>query len=122
MKFKIRTILLWAIIGFLLISSTLIHAVCDWFNIRFGVSFEEILFTITSPLNGSDISFMSEVIEYVLPFIIDTLLLFAVLLLLLIVLSFFINIQLDVIIGKLKCCVNFSKIYQTICLISVMAT
>lgn len=122
MKFKIRTILLWAIIGFLLISSTLIHAVCDWFNIRFGVSFEEILFTITSPLNGSDISFMSEVIEYVLPFIIDTLLLFAVLLLLLIVLSFFINIQLDVIIGKLKCCVNFSKIYQTICLISVLAT
>ena len=96
MKFKIRTILLWAIIGFLLISSTFIHAVCNWFNIRFGVSFEEILFTITSPLNGSDISFMSEVIEYVLPFIIDTLLLFVVLLLLFIVLSFFINIQLDV--------------------------
>lgn len=67
MKFKIRTMIFWIITILAYFLSVIITAVCDWFNIRFGVSFEEIIFTITSPLAGSDVSFLGEAVEFVIP-------------------------------------------------------
>lgn len=103
-------------------SSTIIGSVCDWFNMRFGVSFEEILFTLTSPLNGSDVSFFNEAIEYVMPSVIITLLLFVLILLFFIVLCCIISIQLDITIGKFKFKIGFLRVYQAICLIAISAS
>lgn len=69
MRIKIRTILFWGLVAILYLLSSVIQGACDWFNLRFGVSFEEILFTITSPLAGSDVSFLDEAVAYVLPYI-----------------------------------------------------
>lgn len=119
MKNKILTILFWVIFGIFLILATIIESVCDWFNMRFGVSFEEILFTVTSPLKGSDVSFFDEAVEYVMPSIITALLILVVILLLFIALYNIVNIQLDITIGNFKRKIEFHKIYQTICLIVV---
>lgn len=66
MKSKIKTVIFWIIVFLLYLFSIIIASVTDWFNFRFGVSFEEILFTITSPLAGSDVSFLGEAVEFVL--------------------------------------------------------
>ena len=67
MKFKVRTIVFWIGTVGIYILSVAVRSVVDWFNTRFGVSFEEILFTITSPLEGSDVSFLREALDYVFP-------------------------------------------------------
>lgn len=69
---KLHTVLFWGIIAIIYLLSVIINAVCDWFNMRFGVGFEEILFTITSPMEGSDVSFLGEAVEYVLQYIYNT--------------------------------------------------
>ena len=44
----------------------LIERICSWFNLTFGVSIEEILYTMTSPLVGADISFLDDAVNYCL--------------------------------------------------------
>ena len=58
---KVKNILFWLLLFILYVMSIIISSVTDWFNIRFGVSFEEILFTITSPLEGADVDFPTRV-------------------------------------------------------------
>lgn len=122
MKIKIRTILFWIISGILLVLSTIIVSVSDWFDMRFGVSFEEILFTITSPLSGSDVSFIDEAVEYVMPSIKTPLLILALLIALFVILYSIININLHLSIGKSKRTIQFYKIYQAVCLIAILTT
>lgn len=119
MKNKILTAFFWTLLGLFLILSTIISSLCDWFNIRFGVSFEEILFTVTSPLKRSDVSFFDEAFEYVIPSAITTLIIFIIVLLLFVLLYYIVNIQLNVTIGKFKFKIAFHKLYQIVCLIVV---
>lgn len=65
-KMKVKNILFWLLLFILYVMSIIIGSVTDWFNIRFGVSFEEILFTIISPLEGADVDFLDEAVQYVL--------------------------------------------------------
>ena len=64
---KIWDKLCWTFITIGLILAMVLSGVCDWFNLTFGVSLEEILFTVTSPLEGSDISFFDQAIQYLKP-------------------------------------------------------
>lgn len=64
---KISAVILWIFFSLLFLLPAIIDGVCDWYNIRFGVTFEEILFTITSPLAGADTDFLLEAIEYITP-------------------------------------------------------
>lgn len=65
-RMKIKTVIWGIIITLLYLLAVVVTALTDWFNVRFGVSFEEILFTITSPLEGSDVSFLGEAVDFVL--------------------------------------------------------
>ena len=78
MKNKIFTVLFWSVLGLFFLLATIVQSACNWFNMRFTVSFEEILFTITSPLNGSDVSFLNEAIDYILPSLKNALILIVV--------------------------------------------
>lgn len=68
---RICTILFWIFFSILFLLHAIINGACDWYNIKFGVTFEEILFTITSPLVGADVSFLNEAVIFTLPYITD---------------------------------------------------
>lgn len=120
MKNRIRRSIFWVFIGILFLVSLIIIATCDWFDMRFGVSFEEVLFTITSPLSGSDVSFLDEAVEYVITHISASLkILFLAIILVLFLRRVF--IQLHITVGKLKFHFDLYVIYQTLCIISVCA-
>ena len=122
MKIRLRTILIWFFTSLLLILAKIIYAVSDWYSLRFGVSFEEVLFTITSPLSGSDVSFIDEVIDYVIPFVINALAIVILLVLVFTILSRIIKVQIHMTIGKSKRTIGFHKIYQLICFVGVFTT
>lgn len=111
MRKKIKTIIFWLLIVIVYIMSVIITAACDWFNIRFGVSFEEILFTITSPLKGSDVSFLDEAVEYIFPYITDILPMVGVLVLLAIILKSVI-VLIDIRIKDIKIKLDLYKCYR----------
>ncbi len=46
---------------------TIISSLLDWYKDTFGVSFEEIIYTIKSPLKGADISFFREAVLRCIP-------------------------------------------------------
>lgn len=120
MKSKIRRFLLWIILSWFFLLSVIIHSACDWFDMRFGVSFEEILFTITSPLNGSDVSFLDEAVEYVISDILSILgpLLFFILIC---ILLRYIFVQIHIAIGKFHFNFDLYLLYRNICIVSVLA-
>lgn len=66
---KISAVVLWIFFSLLFLLPAIITGACDWYNIRFGVTFEEILFTITSPLAGADTDFLFEALEYITPYL-----------------------------------------------------
>lgn len=120
MKIKIRRISLWIMFSLFFLLSVIIHSLCDWFDIRFGVSFEEILFTITSPLNGSDVSFLDEAVKYVISDILP--MLGALLLLISIcVLLSYVLVQIHITVGKFHFNFDLYPLYRNICIISVLA-
>lgn len=114
MKIRISTIIFWIFFIILYLLHAVINGACDWYNMRFGVSFEEILFTITSPLVGADISFLDEAVEYTFPYILKALPL-AFLLILATFIFYKIIITLNIEIRKLKIKIDLRIIYQTIC-------
>jgi len=118
MKNKICLSFFWIAIGILFLLSNIIIATCDWFDMRFGVSFEEVLFTITSPLSGSDVSFLDEAVEYVIMHILPS---FKILFLAILLIIFLrrVFIQLHITIGKLKLHFDLHVIYQIVCVVSV---
>ena len=82
---------------------------------RFVVSFEEVLFTITSPLSGSDVSFLDEATEYVISNIAPA---FGTLiaLLFLVILLRRVYIQLHITLGKFKFNLDLHTLYQIFCI------
>ena len=116
MKNKIRPTLFWGILSIFFLLSQIIKSACDWFDMRFGVSFEEILFTITSPLSGSDVSFLGEATKYVISDIAPMFEILGTLLLLAIILRR-IRIQLHIETGKLHTNIDLHKLYQIVCLL-----
>lgn len=120
-KNKLRVVVFWILLSLLFIFSTVIESVCEWFNLRFGVGFEEILFTITSPLKGSDTSFFNEAVEYILPAMKICFFIIVTAVFLFIVFYCIVNIQFHVKIGKFKRTISFYKIYQTVSLVLVLA-
>ncbi len=118
MKGKISTILLWIFFVILCTLSVAVRGLSDWFNMRFGVSFEEILFTITSPMTGSDTSFFDEAVAYVLPIIKSTLIAVALILPIIVVLRlFFIGINIR--LGKKRICLDLYQIFKLVCFLVV---
>ena len=101
MKNKITLSLFWFFLGVFFLLSHIIKSACNWFDMRFGVSFEEVLFTITSPLAGSDVSFLDEATEYVISDIAPA---FGTLIVLLLLVIFLrrVFIQLQITLGKFK--------------------
>lgn len=65
LKAKIHSIGYWLLVLVVCVVATVINSVTEWYNTRFGVGLEEVLYTIMSPLNGSDTSFLNEAVEYV---------------------------------------------------------
>jgi phosphoglycerol transferase len=121
MKNKIFTVLFWSVLGLFFLLATIVQSACNWFNMRFTVSFEEILFTITSPLNGSDVSFLNEAIDYILPSLKNALILIVVFTVFVILLRMIV-IQLHITIGKLNFKVELYKLYQIICFIATFVS
>lgn len=119
MKVKIRRCFLWIMISLFFLLSVIIHSACDWFDMRFGVSFEEILFTITSPLNGSDVSFLDEAVEYVISDILPMLGTLLLLILICILLRY-VLVQIYITIGKFHFHFDLYSLYRNICVVSVL--
>lgn len=120
MKNKICAIIVYGIVALMFLLSVIIHGTTEWFDMRFGVSFEEILFTLTSPLNGSDVSFMDEAVEYVTPFVIEALLQLITSGLIILLLNI-ILIEFKVKVFHKTFCVTLCKLYQWACVIVVIA-
>lgn len=120
MKNKILTILCWTTIGFFFLLSTIIESLTTWFNMRFTVTFEEILFTLTSPLKGSDVSFLKEALDFMMPTFINHLILICILASFVIVLRIVI-VQLHITVGKLNIKLELYKLYQIICIVATFA-
>lgn len=57
----------YKIAGIFIFLALIISSICSWYNLTFGVKIEELLFTLTSPLDGADISFMKSVFKYCIP-------------------------------------------------------
>ncbi len=121
MKSRICTAIFWTILGFFLCVATVIKSSCDWFNFRFEVSFEEILFTITSPLEGSDVSFLDEAVEYVTPDLLSIIGVF-IMVLLIVVLLRVILIQIRIKIGKIMWKVDLYWLLKLVCFIVVFVS
>ncbi len=66
---RIKTVIYWIIFSILYLLHAIINGACDWYNIRFGVSIEEILFTLMSPMEGADTDFLGEAVTFTLPYI-----------------------------------------------------
>lgn len=122
-RMKIKT-LIWSIIVIILyLLSVIINAVTDWFNVRFGVSFEEILFTITSPLEGSDVSFLGEAIDFVMVevwAVIPILLIGIVISVIVLMLLGYVCAKVRVIIYKWSIVISFETIYKMGVLVMVL--
>ncbi len=116
MKIKIRTIIFWVIVAMIYLLSAIITGACDWFNLRFGVGFEEILFTITSPLAGSDVSFLDEAVEYVLPYVYAKIPVLLVCVVIIVILKK-IDICISVTVLKKRIKVHFYTVYKVLCVI-----
>lgn len=121
MKSRICTAIFWTILGFFLCVATVIKSSCDWFNFRFEVSFEEILFTITSPLEGSDVSFLDEAVEYVTPDLLSIIGVF-IMVLLIVVLLRLILIQIRIKIGKIMWKVDLYWMLKLVCFVVVFVS
>ena len=113
---KILDRLCWIFITIGLILAIVLTGVCDWFNLTFGVSLEEILFTVTSPLEGSDISFFEDAIQYLKPTFF-----YAFVVLLVLILSWIvfkkIKINISLVIKRKKFLFDFYKVYRGICFV-----
>lgn len=116
---KVLVALFWIILGLFFILAVIIEKVCDWFNIRFGVSIEELLFTLASPLEGSDVSFLEEAVEYVMPSLKAAFLILAVAILIVILIRKVI-VQISITIGKVNFNLSLYRVYQVACLVSVV--
>lgn len=114
MKIKIRTIIFWIIVAVIYLLSSIIKGTCDWFNLRFGVSLEEILFTITSPLAGSDVSFLDEAAEYVLPYVYAEISVLLACVVIIVILKK-VDIRISVDVAKRKLEVRFYTLYKWLC-------
>ncbi len=66
-------------IGFSLVLAYSVYIVCRWTVESFGVGIDEIVFTITSPLNGSDSNILKNALSMCLPRIIVVVLLYVLL-------------------------------------------
>lgn len=118
MKKKIGSIIFWILFSILYLLHAVINGACDWYNMRFGVTFEEIIFTITSPLIGADVSFLNEAVEFTLPYIYEAIPL--LLLMILATLIFYkIVIKFRINIAKLNFTIHLKTIYKLICLNSL---
>ncbi len=111
---------LWVMLTVFFLLSNIIKSSLDWFDMRFDISFEEILFTITSPLNGSDVSFLGEAVVYVL---LDLLPSLGILLIFLMVcfLLRVVCIKIQITVKKFKLRFDLYSVYKFICIILVTA-
>lgn len=115
---KVRTILFWSIVSIIFLLANILDSIFEWFNIRFGVSFEEILFTITSPLEGSDVSFLDEAVDYVLHNLMSAL----PVLILMVVAGIVLNsvrVKITIQVSRRPKSLSFNWIYKLVCVISV---
>lgn len=116
---KLGLTIFWFVFSVLFLLQAVIEGACDWFNIRFGVSFEEIIFTITSSLSGADIDFLDEAVSFTLPYL--TTALFALFFILIIdVVLQKTTIKLRVKIVKLEFPLHLSSLYKPLCMICVV--
>lgn len=120
MKIKVRTIIFWFLIVAIYLLSSIIQGACDWFNMRFGVSFEEILFTLTSPLAGSDISFLEEAFHYVLPYTYAKLPILLIGIAMVIILKR-VSVKISLQICKKEITFQFYTLYKCLCTIMVLS-
>lgn len=111
---KISVIILWLLFSVLFLLPGIITGACDWYNVRFGVTFEEILFTITSPLAGADTDFLFEAVEYIVPYLQETLP--KLILVLLLTIYFYRNtIKIQLNVFQLKFSINLKTIHKLCC-------
>ena len=61
------------IIGIIIILAAFILALTWWLSVTFGVSIREILYTLTSPLKGSDTHFLGSAVKFIVPWILAAL-------------------------------------------------
>lgn len=57
----------YVLVGTLLIFSVALKSICQWSVVYFNVSLEEILFTITSPLKGTESNIVLQAVEFCIP-------------------------------------------------------
>lgn len=118
MKSKICTVLFWSMLSVFLGIATIIRALSDWFDLRFGVSFEEVLFTITSPLEGSDISFMDEAIEYIVPEVLSTISSWLIVVPIIVLLKVLL-IRIHLGVGKKTWKIDIYQLFKVVCVVFV---
>lgn len=120
MKSKVCTVLFWLFVSVMYLLAVVIFYLAKWGDARFNVSFDEILFTITSPLKGSDVSFFEEAINYIAPYVFQGIISIFFICLVAYVLKFFMVI-LRIRIVKWNFQVDLYKPYRCICLIVAVA-
>ena len=119
MKIKVRTIIFWFLVAVLYLLSSVIQGACDWFNLRFGVGFEEILFTLASPLAGSDVSFLDEAVAYVLPYVYAKIPILLIGIVIVIILKK-VSVKISIHIWEKEIRFQFYTLYKWLCLLLVL--
>lgn len=116
---KIIGVVLWIVILLLYILAKVVAAVTQWYQIRFGVSFEEILFTITSPMDGSDVSFLQEAVDYALANVLqwDVLVLFVIICILILKT---VSVKIKVNIWKFQIKLDGYKLFKVGCFLAAL--
>lgn len=66
-------VIFYTLVGLILLASFILDRVVQWFSLKFAVGMEAILFTIKSPLQGADTSFLKDAIRFCNPVLIAVL-------------------------------------------------
>ena len=103
-----RTRLALIVIGILLILSAFIFSLTGWLSATFGVSIREILYTLTSPLDGADSHFLAGAVKYIVPWVLLAIVLFIV--------AVIIRAKIEKYKPKIK------KVYMTVLMIIAIAS
>ena len=119
---KMLSFLFYLIIFTLFISSLLIINLGDWFSQRFGIKFEEIIYTLIMPMKGADTDFFQSAVSYVFPICFKAIVIFICIILFDFIFLNKVELILYFTIGKkLKANLNFVSFYRSVTFLAVIS-
>lgn len=110
----------YVLVAFVYVLAFAIRKVCEWSVETFNVSLQEILYTITSPLKGTESSMVSQAFEYCVPTVLMVLFVYVCL----VVLDCWnkVKIEIEIKIGKLKTQIELFGISRKIVILFAILT